>query len=273
MSTSGTNESKSNVETVINRVALLYAMIDEAQPLIEKLKLTKNAKYASEMKPFPVFSNADQSIFLVVNGKCDQYKCDRVATQWATLSTYLTIRTLSPDVVINAGSCGGIVPEYVFGKKEDSNKSDSDLYIADVFVGEKVLYSDRRIPLPAWTKWATGHYKLFGANYLSQKIKGLKKSPCIASSNSFDFTKEDIEIYKANNVNLKDMECAAIAEFCKHFDCKLIAIKGVTDLVAHHDAKHFEENLSKTVRNVADMVQKVISEIFGKKMSEIETSK
>ena len=32
---------------------------------------------------------------------------------------------------------------------------------------------------------------------------------------------------------------AAIAEMCAEFGCKLIALKGVTDLVQHHDETHF----------------------------------
>ena len=260
----------------INKIAVLFAMLDEAKPLIEKLKLKESKDHSQEMTPFTVYTNEDNSIFLVVNGKCLQHKCDRIGTQWSTLSAYLTIHKLKPDIIINAGTCGGIVAKYCFDKDKDKDKDqdqdqdEQQVNIADVFIGQKVIYSDRRVPLPQWKVWAPGHYQLFAAKYLSDKIEKLKLGKCFSSSNAFDFTKEDQETFEKEGVVCKDMECAAIAEFCTEFGCKLIALKAVTDLVQHHDEKHFLENLIKTVNVLADVTELVIKEINGKKLSDLE---
>merc|ERR1711920_658461 len=99
-----------------------------------------------------------------VNGKDPKHKCDRVGTQWAALSAYLAIHTLSPDLIINAGTCGGVIPKYCFGDDAD----ETNMEIADVFIGQSVIYSDRRIPFAPFTPWDAGHFRLFGASYLSQ---------------------------------------------------------------------------------------------------------
>ena len=271
-------KKESQNDKKITTIALLIAMIDEAQPLIQKLGLKESKKQSQELTPFTVYENQDASakIYLVVNGKCTEHKCDRIGTQWATLSTYLSIHKLNPDIIINAGTCGGVVPKYCFDDAQDGDTNEQkekdveQINIADVFIGDMVIYSDRRVPLPQWAKWAPGEYKLFGTKYLSEKIEKLKIGKCLSSSNAFDYTKEDQVVFKKYGVVCKDMECAAIAEMCKQFGTKLIALKGVTDLVQHHDEKHFLENLKMTVGAVADVTQLVVKEIMGKKISDIE---
>ena len=261
----------------INTIVLSIAMIDEAQPLIQKLGLTRSIKHSQELAPFQVYQNRDLSnsrkIYLIVNGKDNELKCDRVGTQWATLSTYLSIHKLSPDVIINAGTCGGVVPKYAFdGIQEggDAASDGEDINIADVFIGDMVIYSDRRVPFDPWAKWAPGEYKLFGAKYLSEKIEKLKIGKCLSSSNAFDYTKEDQRLFKQYGVVAKDMEAAAIAEMCRQFGTKMIALKGVTDLVNHSDNEHFMENMQRTSAAVTEVTLRVIKEIMGKRLSELE---
>eukprot|EP00483_Globobulimina_turgida_P008658 UN08676 len=69
------------------------------------------------------------------------------------------------------------------------------------------------------------------------------------------------------------MECAAIAEICSQFNTKLIAIKGVTDIVEHHGGEHFLANLEKTVSNVTDNAEKVFNYVIGKSITMFENIK
>eukprot|EP01083_Nonionella_stella_P149865 476571_1 len=263
------------VNKKINRIAVICAMLDEAKGLSERLHMKESKTYGPQMAPFLVLTNEDNTVFLIVNGKDTKHKCDRVGTQWSTLSAYLTIHKLSPDIIINAGTCGGVVPKYCFDKESDDNTDVEvkypDVNIADVFIGAKVIYSDRRVPIPAWQPWDAGHYELFGASYLNKQIDKLKIAPYISSSNAFDYTKQDQTIYKNLGVVCKEMECAAIAEMCAEFGCKLIALKGVADLVNHHDHENFLQNLGKTVKAVTDVTELVIREISGKQLSDIGT--
>eukprot|EP01084_Bolivina_argentea_P002521 4656_1 len=256
------------VNKTIKRIAIICAMVDEAKGLIDRLDLTESNTYESQLAPFLVFANEDRTVFLIANGKDTKHKCDRVGTQWATLCAYLTIHKLSPDIIINAGTCGGVVPKYCFDKESDDCH---DVNIADVFIGEKVIYSDRRVPIPAWQPWDAGHYELFGTSYLNKQIKPLKIAPYVSTSNAFDYTKQDRAIYKKLGVVCKEMECAAIAEMCAEFGCKLIALKAVTDLVEHHDHDNFLDNLKNTVKALTDVTELVIGEISGKQLSDIGT--
>ena len=244
----------------INKIALSFAMIDEAQPLIQRLSLSESSEYSKEISPFMVYKNESDSIFLIANGRCPQYECDRIGTQWSTLSTYLTLSNLSPDIMINAGTCGGVL----------SDEADrSSMNIADVYIGESVIYSDRRVPIKPWKGWDIGQYPLFGAAYLNERIEKLKIAKCIATSNSFDCTACDEEIYREYGVMCKEMECAAVAEMCQYFDSQLIALKAVTDLVKYHDADGFVENFGKTVDALTDVTEMVIREIYGKSLAAI----
>ena len=42
-----------------------------------------------------------------MNGKCDRFDVDNVGTTPAALASYLAITSLQPDLIINAGTCGG----------------------------------------------------------------------------------------------------------------------------------------------------------------------
>lgn len=248
-------------------------MADEAKPSISLLKLSLNENLSSLMNSFPVYSNANNSIMIICNGKCNQHKCDRVGTQWAAVCAFQVISKLKPDLIINAGTCGGIDPKYIFSTEYESNpqsfKDWPSLKIADVFIGSQALYSDHRIPLPQWKSFAIGNYSLFGTQYLCKKLE--MKSATVSSSNSFAFIDDEILIYKQYKVICKDMECAAIAEICSAFDCKLVVIKGVTDIIGFHDHSDFLSNFANTNNRVSEVLQQVIVLLLEHSILDIES--
>ena len=193
-------------DTIVSKICLLYAMGDESKPIIEHYSLTKNETLCQECYPSIVFSNTVESnnnnnnnvskteVFVILNGKDKKYNCDRVGTQAAAISAYNAIKHIKPNIMINAGTCGGIdiyskdeIEEYnntiVKEKKidNDNNESKSEYFeydykipsisIGQVYIGYLSLYCDRNIPFEPWIHWGIGFYELFGvkklANYLN----------------------------------------------------------------------------------------------------------
>ena len=74
------------------------------------------------------------------------------------MCTLSVIKDIKPDIIMNAGTCGGIIPEYAFDTKIESWPN---VGIGDVFIGKNSIYSDRRIGLPVFKEWGIGNYELF----------------------------------------------------------------------------------------------------------------
>jgi len=266
----GIIDKQASTPRLVNRVVILYAMQQEAQPLIDRLALAPNDALSALVQPFTVFSNSDSSILLSVNGRCPRFGCDRVGTQWASMCALSMLKQFSPDLVLNLGTCGGVRPELAFGESDEKWPPINDF--GDVFIGKCALYSDRRVPIAPWQPWDIGRYALAAHKFFAATL-GLR-GVTIATSNAFDFTERDAEIYRKHCVVCKEMECAAIAEVCALFDTKLIALKGVTDLVRRNDeaktkeqAQQFMSNLRQTVENVTDTAEQVINAVMGKELS------
>ena len=151
--------------THIRRVVIMYAMQQEAQPLIDRLDLKANASLSAS-----VYSNSAASILLSVNGQCPRFGCNRVGTQWASMCALSMLKQFAPDLVLNAGTCGGIVPRYVFGEADDTWPH---IEIGDVFIGKRALYSDRRVPMEQWQPWDVGCYPLVAHKHFAKAL-GLK---------------------------------------------------------------------------------------------------
>lgn len=84
----------------------------------------------------------DITVHLVHNGKDAKAGVDKVGTNAATLTTYLSIDAFMPDVVISAGTAGGFASR--------------GAEIASIFVSTACVNHDRRIPLPGFDEFGLG---------------------------------------------------------------------------------------------------------------------
>jgi nucleoside phosphorylase len=128
----------------VNHVLFVIAMESEAQPFITAMSLQPLSNEIES--PCQIFSGLrnGKKVSVVINGKSSRFGVDNVGTSAATLSTFLAINQLKPDLVISAGTAGG------FRRKGAS--------IGDVFVSTKVAFHDRRIPIPGFTEYGIGDY-------------------------------------------------------------------------------------------------------------------
>ena len=145
-------------------------------------------------------SHENLKITLVLNGKCPKYGVDNVGTTPAALATYLMINDFNPDLVVNAGTCGG------FAKQGG--------LIGDVYCCSGYKHHDRRIPLPGtWPEYGVGNHESTPSPNLI-KFLGCKTGVS-STSNSLDHCDADVKLMTENDACTKDMEAAAKEEEAK----------------------------------------------------------
>lgn len=234
-------------------IALIIAMQSEAQPIIDALALApKNHPFPAAI-PFKLYSGKveETEINLLVSGSDQKLGVDNVATVPAALMAYLAIEHLNPDVIVNAGTAGGI------GEKGCA--------IGDVYLSTgHFCFHHRRIPIPGYKEYGEGRYPAYDTSDIA-KILGLKTG-AISSGDSLDMLDEDFQAMKKSGAIIKEMEAAAIAWVCQTMGTPLIAVKAITDLIDHPAAteEQFIKNLSMAVNELGEKVPGVVRELAQK---------
>lgn len=238
------------MQNKVNHICFIIAMAGEAQPLIDHFKLELQENVFPDYLPMKVFQNTYKKVLLslVVNGHDQKHGIDNIATQPATLSTFLTIDRLNPELIINVGTAGGF--------------REKGLKIGDVVIAQgKAWYHDRRIPIPEFRAYGLGGYDLADQSALIKRLQ--LKAGVIATGNSFDYTKLDQEIMNSLEISIKDMEAAAIAWVCDMASVPLIILKGITDFVGlnHPNQEQFVQNFKLTTENVKKAVIRLVEQL------------
>uniref|UniRef100_A0A7S0Y7R1 Nucleoside phosphorylase domain-containing protein n=1 Tax=Polytomella parva TaxID=51329 RepID=A0A7S0Y7R1_9CHLO len=249
----------------IKTVVFFFAMEAEATPFIQALGLIKDEP-SKLPGPIPAVSFSGDyeglKVHVVWNGKDPLFGVDNVGTVPASLTSYLAIQALHPDIVISAGTAGG------FKSKTAA--------IGDVFLGTHVVNHDRRIPIPGFDAYGIGRQLCLPTPQLRAAL-GLKEG-VISSGNSLDYTDSCLKIMEAEGVAIKEMESAAIAWSCRLFvdasgttPLPLICIKAVTDIVDGGRPTHeeFLENLSTAAKSLQTTLPLVLKFIVGKALTEL----
>lgn len=239
-------------------IVVIMAMFQEAEPFVNRLGLQKIVSTLDKQLPIEVFKGKvnKSDVILIVNGKDKRFGVDNVGTQPATLSTYLAINNFNPNLLINAGTAGGF-------HAKGAN-------IGDIYIGSDFIrFHDRRIPIPGFKEYGVGSYKVPDFDQFATDL-GLKKG-IISTGNSLDMIPKDLEMIKANEAVIKDMEAAAIAWVAELYNIPLITLKSITDLV---DSKkptqdEFMKNLSLASENLQKKLIAAINFCAGKTINEI----
>jgi len=236
----------------IKHALILMAMKGEAAPLIDSLNLKKRNNVFRKEIPFEAYQGDVENLHvtLIVGGKDKDLNVDNVATQPATLMTYLGIEHFNPDIVINAGTAGGF--------------SSQGCKIGDVYLSEgEFCYHDRRIPIPGFDKYGIGSYPSFDTSEIAKELN--LKTGRISTGNSLDHTEKDLEVIESNKAVIKEMEAAAIAWVCKILNTPMFAVKAITDLLDGERATEtqFSENFNLASGNLQKSVQEILKTLKG----------
>lgn len=207
-------------------ICYVVAMQAEAQPFIDAFGIEEVQDFFAPLpcRLYRAVLAEDVTLCVVLNGQ--QHGSDLVGCEAASVATLAAIQRLQPDLVVNSGTCGA------FKAKGAS--------IADVYVGNAVMFHDRRVPGDdAWGTQALGNYPVWeGATALAAEL-GYKTGK-VTTGSSLDMQPCDLDIITTNGGELKDMEGAAVAFVCSLFNVPILLVKSVTDL-CDSGAETYEE--------------------------------
>lgn len=153
------------------------------------------------------------------------------ATQPATLAAYLAITEIKPDIIISAGTAGGLAKR--------------GAVIGDGYLSCGVFrYHDRRIPYTDFPAYGVGSYPSANVSAIARDLN--IKLGEVSTGNSLETIKRDLDIIESSPASIKEMEAAAIAWVCRLFGTPMFAIKAIVDLLDGEIPSHqqFSEYLN-----------------------------
>ena len=231
----------------LQHAALLFAMQDEALPLIRRLGLADKG-FLSPPMPMRWYDGkvGGLRVDVVVMGADHRFGVDCIGTQPAAVATQIVLDKLDPDLLINAGTCGGFTQRGgAIGK----------VYLT----GGPFYFHDRRIPLALFEKYADGGWTLCDVDAWAEAL-GLEQG-VVSSGNSLDMNDDDAKRIEAVGTHAKDMEAAAIAWVADQHSKPLCTVKAVTDLVdgPHPTHEEFERHLHTASDALSEALEKLLS--------------
>ncbi len=221
------------------RILIISVMDQESLPIITQLSLIQDPSFTN---PFcTVFSGVlnSLSLYLIKPKNDPKFKVESVGSEIAALLTYIGISNYSPSLVINAGSSGGL-------------HAHEEFKVGEVCTAEHVKFFDREMIIPVYKDYVEGKYETCTFDEICRKLEIKKVSIGTTSSFINEHKKEQIE-----NINLAEMEAAAIGKVCYWMNTKLFLLKVISDVK--------EENEEKRQKMFEDCLESV-SIILAKKM-------
>ena len=238
------------VPAQVRRVLLFVAMRSEAEPIARALGAHRGTARIGGAQ-----------VELLVPGVDPVLGVDRLGPVHAASALTRALALGRPDLVVNMGTCGGF---------EAHGQS-----IADLVVVRDTMFHDARVALPGFDLLARAHTRLSpsdaqleellarcgGAgntgraarNGTAARIGPAAHIGLASTGSSLDATPAELAHFAQTRTLAKDMELAALATACREAGVPLAALKGVTDLVDHHEPTHeaFLRNLKMTSDRVA----------------------
>lgn len=230
----------------MKKVCYIVAMMAEAKPFIEAYNMQEEVSFFAPL-PCRLFRAQVQGMELCVVLNGEQHGSSLVGCEAASVATLATIEHLHPDLVINSGTCGGFKAR--------------NAHIADVYIGNGVMFHDRRVPGDdAWSTQSIGNYAVWdGSTALAQALS--LKMDKVTTGSSLDMQPCDLQIIEENGGGLKDMEGAAVGFVCSLLNVPVLYVKSVTDLCDGGQATfdEFSRNLKAASEALREVNERVIA--------------
>ncbi len=226
-------------------ICYIVAMVAEAQPFIERYGIKEVKDFFAPLPCMLYEGEVDGSrLCVVLNGR--QNGSDLVGCEAASVATLAAVQRLNPDLVVNSGTCGAF-------------KSDG-AGIADVYIGNGVMFHDRRVPGDDnWGTQSLGNYPVWQGSQQLAAALGFKQGK-VTTGSSLDMQPCDLEVIKKHGGQLKDMEGAAIGFVCSLLGKPVLYVKSVTDLCdgGAETYEEFSRNLGKACLALREANERVI---------------
>ena len=238
--------TRTETDVTIKRMAILYAMEAEGTPLADRLGLDEVSE-VHEGLPARVRRGklGSVEVSLVFNGIDPVHGVDRIGLEHAAVTTWALINKFNPQLLVNAGTCGGF---------EARGGTIGKTYLAE----GAYLIHDHRIPLPGFQTFGACRITPTRYRRVEEKL-GLSAGP-ISSGSSLDVTEAERHFFETENVVAKDMEAAAIAGVARDLKTPLLTMKAVTDLVDHPEPAQdaFLRNLQSSTLELTDHMERLV---------------
>lgn len=242
----------------VERVALLFAMHAEADPIADRLGLGVPQPLRNGLPAMLRQGRCGAvEIHLCTHGVDPEHGVDRIGTETATLVAWLLAERCRPDLLVNAGTCGGFA---VRGGEIGRT------YLA----GEAFLYHDHHVPIPGFDAFGTARIPARRFEPVRALLE-LERGPV---SSGAALTTNDVEraFFEREGVVAKDMEATAIAAVARDLDLPFLALKTVTDLVDHPEPSQdaFQRNLAASTARLTDRLERLIRHLGeGRTLAEL----
>lgn len=243
------------MEKELKRIAVLFAMEQEAAPTIARLGLVPKGLLEP---PLPALAfegtRGSLAIDVVVNGKDERFAMANVGTVPAALTTHAACVALKPDLLISAGTAGGF---RALGAA-----------IGDVYVATETVNHDRRISIPGFDAYGVYRTPAHDASALAKAL-GFKMG-VNSSGNSLECADVDMAQLLALSACTKEMEAGGIAYAAGLHRVPFLALKAVTDIVDGDKptAEEFVQNLGTAAKAIEDAIVAVLDYLDGKQLVE-----
>lgn len=176
----------------------------------------------------------------------------------AAIATQILIDTYSVDIIINAGTAGGMAPELeifdtVISTEVAYHDVDSGI-LTEFHPWLETVFFKADQELLDLTQKAVGKIDVQGRVYWGRMVTG-------------EAFIEDEGRQKINEQFAPltvDMETASIAHVCYVNNIPFISIRSITDTATHSGSEYFEENCEKASVIAKDITVALLTEIYNK---------
>lgn len=229
---------------------IVMAMREEAGPLIKKLALAPIKKVFGAELPTMGYRgrlSSGRPVYLLLNGIDPATKMDMIGTQMATLTAILGIRTFTPAVVFNFGTCGAL--------------SSKGARIGDIYLcRDKVWFHTRRIPVTGWDEYSKGGFPCPDVSALAKSLA--LKTGILSTTDSLDHPPFDAKRFDSIGADIADMEGAAIAWMAHLYKLPYYGLKAVTDLMDldRKPGEQLSENITAVVAKLTQAAARVLND-------------
>ncbi|MEY3022322.1 MAG: hypothetical protein RIS86_1520 [Planctomycetota bacterium] len=222
------------------RVLVFVAMEAEAAPVVRALGLGPRVD-GSHGAALHEGVRADMRVTVASPGRDRSNGADRIGPVHAASALARLLRDPF-DLVVNVGTAGGFESQ--------------GLAIADLVVARETMFHDARVAIPAYDAIARARTRLSpdDDDLVALAAATGARVGLASTGSSLDATAAELAHFARTRTLAKDMELAALAVVCREEGVPLVALKGVTDLVDHHEPAHeaFLRNLARTTARLAE---------------------
>ena len=247
---------------VDRKTVAVVAMLEEAQIMASHLGLEHTPPPDKQQdglyEPYHVFSNPNLPITLITTGSDPTFGMSDVGQIPATDATLEAMRRFQPELLMNAGTAGGVKP---------TESTQHPMNIGDIVVGTRITRHDTGFPefFGPYFPYGTHYWELpDSAMFPGVEINQIRfLHGAVSSGERFNLIPHDLErlltiAAQNNGVVAKDMEaCAVVRTALRHrFQGQILVVKSITDYF-DGDAGDFQRNFTVANRNLARTLEYV----------------